>query len=63
MLLKSFDFTSPDIDECASSPCQNGGVCTDAVNGYTCACAAGWAGVHCETGDELGELCMIHGKL
>ena len=39
-----------DINECASNPCQNGGTCTDAVNGYTCACVAGYTGSDCETG-------------
>ena len=39
-----------DIDECLSSPCQNGGTCTDDVNGYTCACDAGYTGTNCETG-------------
>ena len=58
-----FNFTSPDIDECASSPCQNGGTCTDALNSYTCACAAGWTGLHCETGNELGGRRRIHANL
>ena len=26
----------PDIDECASNPCQNGGTCADDVNRYDC---------------------------
>ena len=39
-----------DIDECASSPCHNAGTCTDIVNGYTCACAAGYNGDNCQTG-------------
>ena len=39
-----------DINECESSPCQNGGACTDKVNGYECTCAAGYAGADCETG-------------
>ena len=38
-----------DIDECASSPAQNGGTCTDGVNGYTSACVAGYTGTECET--------------
>ncbi|XP_053372966.1 uncharacterized protein LOC123561091 [Mercenaria mercenaria] len=39
-------------DECASSPCQNGGVCTDAVNGYSCACAVGYDGDNCQTNTD-----------
>ena len=49
-----------DIDECASSPCKNGGTCID-LNadwrssssgfgvGYTCQCLAGYTGDQCET--------------
>ena len=37
-----------DVDECASGPCQNGGVCTDDVNRYDCACAVGYTGAMCE---------------
>ena len=40
----------PDINECSSNPCQNGGECMDAVNMYTCNCADGYEGTHCETG-------------
>jgi len=36
-----------DIDECESSPCQNGGVCTDKVNAFECDCAAGYTGRLC----------------
>ena len=36
-------------NECAPNPCLNGGSCTDRVNGFTCDCAAGWAGYTCET--------------
>ncbi|KAI5098483.1 fibulin-7-like [Silurus meridionalis] len=38
-----------EINECASSPCANGGSCTDEVNGFTCACARGWAGPTCQS--------------
>ena len=41
-----------DINECASSPCQNGGTCTDLPNGYTCQCNIGWTGTNCETGKQ-----------
>ena len=42
-----------DFDECASEPCQNGGVCSeqanDAIGGfYVCACASGYAGDECQ---------------
>jgi len=37
-----------DIDECASSPCQNGGTCADGINSYTCTCAGGYDGAQCQ---------------
>ena len=39
-----------DIEECASNPCVNDATCVDNVNGYTCDCAAGYTGTHCEQG-------------
>ena len=39
-----------DINECDSSPCENGGTCEDQVNGYTCHCLNGYSGDHCQTG-------------
>ncbi len=44
------DLTFLDINECASTPCENGGTCTDAVNSYTCACVDGYSGLQCATG-------------
>ena len=46
-----------DIDECAISPCQNGGSCTDRINAYTCDCADGYFGTNCETGNNA-KLCQ-----
>jgi hypothetical protein len=44
------------IDECDTTPCQNGGTCTNGVNYYTCACALGFTGGDCETNiDECAE--------
>ena len=39
----------PDVDECSSSPCQNGAACVDGVNLYTCTCPPGYEGAQCET--------------
>ena len=39
-----------DINECVSNPCENAGVCVDGMDGYTCTCAPGYTGTHCETG-------------
>ncbi|NWX16415.1 CRUM1 protein, partial [Aegotheles bennettii] len=36
------------IDECASSPCQNGAICRDRVGEYSCFCVPGFQGFHCE---------------
>ena len=35
------------IDDCANQPCENDGVCTDEVAGFTCDCADGFAGDTC----------------
>ena len=51
---------STDINECSPNPCQNGGACTDQINGYTCTCASGWTGDTCttSTGREYFEICF-----
>ncbi|KAJ8412759.1 hypothetical protein AAFF_G00117100 [Aldrovandia affinis] len=36
------------INDCESSPCQNGGTCIDKVRVYQCICADGWEGERCE---------------
>ena len=38
----------PDIDECSTNPCRNGGACIDGVNSYQCNCADGYTGANCE---------------
>ena len=52
--ISNYDIVLVDINECSSSPCQNGAVCTDAFNSYTCACAAGYTGTHCQIGESVG---------
>ena len=38
--LPGFDgeFCETNINECAGSPCRNGGTCVDGINSYTCQC-------------------------
>ena len=48
--MKCVSFTLTDINECDSSPCENGGTCEDQVNGYMCHCQSGYNGDHCQTG-------------
>jgi hypothetical protein len=43
-------YTTTDINECESTPCENGGSCTDETNGYTCTCTPGWTGAECHIG-------------
>lgn len=33
------------VDDCADSPCQNGGACVDAHRGYSCRCLPGFTGI------------------
>ncbi|MGH0146674.1 UNVERIFIED_CONTAM: hypothetical protein FKN15_039617 [Acipenser sinensis] len=42
----------PDIDECQSNPCQNGGTCIDGINSFTCMCLPSYAGTVCEQDTE-----------
>eukprot|EP00058_Branchiostoma_floridae_P007286 XP_002592774.1 hypothetical protein BRAFLDRAFT_65355 [Branchiostoma floridae] len=41
------------IDEYASSPCQNGGICIDDLNTYHCICPTGFQGDNCELDIDL----------
>ena len=40
-----------ELDECDSSPCENGGICADIVDGYNCTCDSGFIGEYCELGN------------
>ena len=50
IMIKNYKFFALDINECSSSPCQNGGTCNDLLNSYTCSCASGYGGAQCEKG-------------
>ncbi|XP_031583423.1 protein jagged-2-like isoform X1 [Oreochromis aureus] len=36
------------INDCASSPCKNGGTCIDEINSFKCFCPDGWEGSLCD---------------
>ena len=42
------DDCGEEVDECASNPCQNDGVCNDFINDYGCTCQNGFTGKNCE---------------
>ncbi|XP_022107899.1 cubilin-like isoform X2 [Acanthaster planci] len=42
------DRCGQDIDECASTPCDNGGTCHNLINGFDCDCADGFSGDRCQ---------------
>jgi protein crumbs len=46
-----------DIDDCFSSPCQNGATCIDGVAAFKCICTSGFQGALCET--EINECELI----
>ena len=50
-IMNEIEILPADIDECASSPCQNGGACVTLGGdcSYTCNCVLGYAGTNCET--------------
>ncbi|KAE9538509.1 hypothetical protein AGLY_005608 [Aphis glycines] len=37
-----------DIDECMSTPCLNGGICHDLINGFRCNCTDNYMGAYCQ---------------
>ncbi|XP_065192169.1 fibropellin-1-like [Sycon ciliatum] len=40
------------IDHCKTTPCQNGGTCTNYYMGTGCTCAPGFTGTRCETNND-----------
>lgn len=40
------------VDWCASTPCENDGICASIKDGFTCDCADGFSGEVCETNDD-----------
>ena len=50
IVITMINYTFTEINECASSPCQNGATCNDLLDRYTCTCVSGYQGTRCETG-------------
>ena len=47
-----------DMNDCSPNPCQNGGICTYKVAGFTCECTAGYNGDNCEN-SKFTYKCVI----
>ena len=56
---------SSDFDNCQSSPCQNEGHCSDALDSYMCTCRPGFTGSFCETNidDCRDHVCVNNARV
>ena len=48
-----------DINDCASTPCMNEGICVDGINSFTCNCPHGFIGKDC----SISMICFMDPKL
>ncbi|KAM5146577.1 protein crumbs homolog 2-like [Mantella aurantiaca] len=49
-------------DVCSGAQCLHGGTCQDDFNSFSCACAEGWEGPHCEVNiDDCKSQPCVHG--
>uniref|UniRef100_A0A8C6SIA1 Delta-like protein n=1 Tax=Neogobius melanostomus TaxID=47308 RepID=A0A8C6SIA1_9GOBI len=50
------------INDCASTPCKNGGTCLDGVSSFHCLCPDGWDGLLCDIDvDECSSAPCLNG--
>lgn len=47
-------------NDCLSSPCKNGGTCTDIFNGFFCKCPPNWTGSNCD--EDVNECSEFAGS-
>ena len=59
LILHACFFSSPDIDECASNPCRNGGICLNLFDRYICACPVAFTGTNCELSKDILRISFI----
>ena len=45
----------PEVDDCGSRPCQNGGRCVDGDDAFTCTCRSGFGGEDCSTAPTASQ--------
>ena len=38
------------INDCSNNTCQNGAICLDGINSYSCLCKTSFIGDHCQIG-------------
>ena len=55
MIQWSNKYLTNTVTPCSSTPCLNGGVCSDTDASYVCACPTGYTGVNCE-GRQLYQI-------
>lgn len=42
------EFCDININDCSGHPCENGGICTDLIDGFSCTCDLGYTGKKCQ---------------
>ena len=51
-----------DLNMCRSSPCHNGGTCTNSPNSFQCTCITGFTGPTCNDSDECASSPCLRGE-
>lgn len=57
---ENLSYIFPDVNECLTRPCLNGGTCQNLPGSYKCKCKPGFLGRRCETGNLKGYFFLNH---